>query len=253
MSACGDRPASTNQPLNANQAKRAEAEFRNSCRKFLKAQPPTDPGRDILGIYPGMNAAAAQMTLKCKLPDARLREVEQAVWYAPGKVTQVRHIKLDSQGAGGANEEVNFARGGPRGEERVLYVNRTVRYQGDAQPDLEETLRGLEAKYGKRGNLQQEDRGVGRIVYARSGAPLTDASANFNACIGVATRDYGGGTSEFDPAICGLTISYSVRAGPDGKVKSMSVAIDNPADTSARISAQMVEGGGDRPPKSANF
>lgn len=253
ISACGDRQAQSNHPPTANQAKRAAAEFQRSCRKFLSAHPPTNPGRDILGIYPGMNAATAQMTLRCRLPDARLREVQEPVWYAPGKAMQALHIKVDGLGGDGTNEEVSFARGGARGDARVLYINRTVRYDGDARPDLEETLNGLEAKYGKRGNLRQEDRGTGEIVYTRSGVPLTDASSIFDDCIRVAARNHGGATNDLDPALCGLTIRYSVGADSDGRVRSMSLAIDNPADTSARILSQRAEADAERPPKSADF
>lgn len=260
MSACGDKQAQigqqvqAKQPVDANQSEQAAADFKKRCRKFLKAQPPANPGRDILGIYPGMNAAAALITLKCKFPEAQIRELGEEVWYAPGKTTQVRRIELRGDVASDIYEEMSFTSGGIKGDQRVLYVKRDVRYRGDAEPDLEETLKGLEKKYGQRLNLRQKDQAVGQIVHSRSGTSLTDASSSFAWCVEVASRNsYGSSNRDFDPAVCGLTITYRVNEGSSGRVNNMQLTIDNPADTTARIMAQMAENKAERPAKSADF
>lgn len=250
-SGCGERNTSNiprdaagtgNQSVESAEAHEA-AELAKKCRKILKVAAPSDPARDILGVYPGMKAEDAILTLRCRVKNAKVETGYKFINYAPGKKSKVDQVTITgstevvAKGGDPVNElreSIKVGIGGPRGDERVLFISREAIYDwSKPKPELKETVDSFTSKYGEpskvtpRGNAHEAV-----ITYSRAGQPIGSSTSVFKYCGQSSVYESGAG----DPGVCGLTILYTIYNRTDG-VSQIWTYIDNPADTSARVAA----------------
>lgn len=172
---------------------------------------------DFWGVELGMPVEHVRALLACLGPEFKLREDQSGV-ALDGVDLRFPYITV-SRGPFGAQEELAVSFIGPKGQERVFRVNKTIYYASDAPGSRKAAEKALAAKYGGFSRLESSvfSNNTYGQVWDKDGSPISSSDEVFNICANFAVnrnRHFTDLPGRFRPRPdkCGRILSYYVSA-----------------------------------------